>query len=50
MVIILELQEDLSEVGLTAKNSTSLHRCPVPPSLSVKGEPTSYPFWPGTYA
>lgn len=43
----LHSQYDLDEVGLTAKNSTSLHRCPVPPNLSVKGEPTNYPFWPG---
>ena len=34
-------------MGLTARNSTSLQRAPGPPSTSVKGEATHYPFWPG---
>lgn len=38
---------EVSGVGMTAKNSTSLHRAPGPPSLSVKGDSTNYPFWPG---
>ena len=41
------MQEEVATTGLTAKNSTSLQRAPGPPSTSVKGEATSYPFWPG---
>ncbi len=40
-------QVKVGGVGLTSKNSTSLQRAPGPPSLSVKGESTNYPFWPG---
>ena len=41
------VQVECGGVGLTAKNSTSLQRALGPPSLSVKGDPTNYPFWPG---
>ena len=37
----------INRVGQTARNSTSLQRAPGAPTLSVKGDPTNYPFWPG---
>lgn len=42
-------QVEVSTVGLTAKNSTSLQRAPGPPGASVKGEATHCPFWPGMW-
>jgi len=44
---ISAFQVETLGASLTAKNSTSLQRAPGPPTLSVKGESTNYPFWPG---
>ncbi|XP_020373916.1 helicase SKI2W [Rhincodon typus] len=37
----------LDDMGLSIKNSLSLQRPPGPPSQSVRGSSTNYPFWPG---
>ncbi|XP_068106450.1 superkiller complex protein 2 [Hyperolius riggenbachi] len=34
-------------IGLSAQNSLSLRRPPGPPSQSVKGSTSNFPFWPG---
>ena len=41
------LQEFLNMTGASAANSTSLRRPPGPPSESIRGATTNYPFWPG---
>ncbi|XP_041069020.1 helicase SKI2W isoform X2 [Carcharodon carcharias] len=37
----------LDDTGLSIKNSLSLQRPPGPPTQSVRGSSTNYPFWPG---
>ncbi|XP_069775689.1 superkiller complex protein 2 isoform X2 [Narcine bancroftii] len=37
----------LEDTGLSVKNSLSLQRPPGPPTQSVRGSSTNYPFWPG---
>ncbi|XP_021923108.1 helicase SKI2W isoform X2 [Zootermopsis nevadensis] len=37
-------------MGHTAKNSMSLRRAPGPPSESIRGSSTNYPFWPGGFS
>lgn len=36
-----------NHIGLSAQNSLSLRRPPGPPSQSVKGSTSNFPFWPG---
>ncbi|XP_018411358.1 PREDICTED: helicase SKI2W [Nanorana parkeri] len=36
-----------AHIGLSAQNSMSLRRPPGPPSQSVKGNTSNFPFWPG---
>ncbi|XP_068431711.1 superkiller complex protein 2 [Clinocottus analis] len=46
--MLLDFTEVLLEnTGLSAKNSLSLHRQPGPPSESLRGSNTNYPFRPG---
>uniref|UniRef100_A0A671X4U6 SKI2 subunit of superkiller complex n=1 Tax=Sparus aurata TaxID=8175 RepID=A0A671X4U6_SPAAU len=46
--MLLDFTEVLMEdTGLSAKNSLSLHRQPGPPSESLRGSNTNYPFLPG---
>ncbi|KAG7500884.1 helicase SKI2W [Solea senegalensis] len=46
--MLLDFKEVLQEnTGLSAKNSLSLHRQPGPPSESLRGSNTNYPFLPG---
>uniref|UniRef100_A0A4W4F3Q7 SKI2 homolog, superkiller viralicidic activity 2-like n=1 Tax=Electrophorus electricus TaxID=8005 RepID=A0A4W4F3Q7_ELEEL len=46
--MLLDFTEVLLEhTGLSAKNSLSLHRQPGPPSESLRGSNTNYPFLPG---
>ncbi|XP_032067231.1 helicase SKI2W [Thamnophis elegans] len=37
----------VDNTGLSAKNSLSFQRAPGPPSESLRGSATNYPFWPG---
>ncbi|XP_053577924.1 SKI2 subunit of superkiller complex protein [Bombina bombina] len=37
----------LNQTGLSAQNSLSLRRPPGPPSQSVRGSTSNFPFWPG---
>ncbi|XP_070593755.1 superkiller complex protein 2 [Erythrolamprus reginae] len=37
----------VDNMGLSAKNSLSFQRAPGPPSESLRGSATNYPFWPG---
>ncbi|GCB72592.1 hypothetical protein scyTo_0002073 [Scyliorhinus torazame] len=37
----------LDDTGLSIKNSLSLQRPPGPPTQTVRGSSTNYPFWPG---
>ncbi|CAH2314448.1 helicase SKI2W [Pelobates cultripes] len=37
----------VNHAGLSAQNSLSLRRPPGPPSQSVKGSTSNFPFWPG---
>lgn len=43
----LVLQVLLENTGLSAKNSLSFQRQPGPPSESLRGSNTNYPFLPG---
>nr|CAB3266088.1 helicase SKI2W-like [Phallusia mammillata] len=46
---MLGFYEEETDTGgtLTAKNSCSLFRTPGPPSQSIRGTTTNFPFWPG---
>lgn len=45
--IIKYIEVPIKSTGSNAKNSLSLNRAPGPPSESIWGSVSNFPFWPG---